>query len=55
MLCLSRKKNESILVGDSLITVLRIHGDRVRLGVEAKPDVSVDRLEVREKKDRGEK
>lgn len=34
MLVLSRKKNESIVIGDLItVTVVQIHGDKVRLGV----------------------
>ena len=50
MLVLSRKKNESIVVGDgdSLVTivVVEIRGDKVRLGVEAPKEVPVHRREV---------
>ena len=53
MLVLSRKSQESIVVGDSgtsprllKVTVLGIHGGRVRLGFEAETDVAVHRLEV---------
>ena len=35
MLVLSRKKNESIVVNDTIvITVVEIRGDKVRLGIE---------------------
>lgn len=47
MLVLSRKRNEKILIGDDIkITVVEIHGDRVRLGVEAPDFVSVVRAEL---------
>ena len=47
MLVLSRKKNESIMIGDSvMITIVEIRGDRVRLGIEAPPEVPVHRREV---------
>lgn len=49
MLVLSRKKNESIVIGDSIvITVVEIRGDRVRLGIEAPAEVPVHRREVYE-------
>ena len=49
MLVLSRKKNESIMIGDSVvITIVEIRGDRVRLGIEAPPEVPVHRREVYE-------
>lgn len=47
MLVLSRKKNESIRINDDItIVVVAIHGDKVRLGVEAPKDVPVHRQEV---------
>lgn len=47
MLCLSRKKNEAIKIGDNVtITVVDIRGDKVRLGVEAPKHVLVHRKEV---------
>jgi carbon storage regulator len=49
MLVLSRKKNESIVVGGNIkITVIEIAPGKVRLGVEAPRDVPVHRLEVYE-------
>jgi len=49
MLVLSRKKNESIVVNDSIvITVIEIRGDKVRLGIEAPREVSIHRSEVLE-------
>ncbi len=50
MLCLSRKKNESIICGEGddqiTIVVIEIRGDKVRLGVEAGKHISVHRNEV---------
>jgi carbon storage regulator len=49
MLVLSRKKNESIIIGDNIkIVIVEIRGDKVRLGVEAPKEVSVHRREVYE-------
>ena len=49
MLVLSRKKNESIIIGDLVtICVVEIRGDKVRLGIEAPREVSVHRNEVYE-------
>jgi len=49
MLVLSRKKNESIVVGDAItITIVDIRGDKVRLGIEAPKEVPVHRQEVHE-------
>lgn len=47
MLVLSRKQNERILVGDSVVvTIVRVSGDRVRIGIEAPADVRVLRDEL---------
>lgn len=50
MLVLSRRERERIKLGDSIVvTVVRVAGDKVRLGIEAPPDVLVlrDELEPR--------
>ena len=55
MLCLSRKKNEQILIGKNItVEVLAIRGEKVRLGITAPIDVSIDRKEIREAKLRDE-
>lgn len=46
MLVLSRKKNESIVVGDAEVTVVEIRGDKVRLGIQAPKELPVHRKEV---------
>jgi carbon storage regulator len=47
MLVLSRKQNERIRVGDSVVvTVVRVSGDKVRIGIEAPADVRVLRDEL---------
>ena len=49
MLVLSRKRDESILIGDNIkVTVVDIRGDKVRLGIEAPKDTSIHRQEVYE-------
>ena len=49
MLVLSRYRDESIYIGDDIIiTVVDIRGDRVRIGVQAPPDISVHRQEIYE-------
>lgn len=49
MLVLSRKRNEKIIIGDTItITVLEIRGENVRLGIEAPKEVPVHREEVYE-------
>lgn len=50
MLVLSRKKNESINIGDDvIITVVEILGDRVRLGITAPPKKEIVRTELSSK------
>lgn len=47
MLVLSRKQNERILIGDSVVvTVVRVSGDKVRIGIEAPANVRVLRDEL---------
>ena len=47
MLVLSRRESERIKLGDSIVvTVVRVTGDRVRLGIEAPSDVLVLRSEL---------
>ncbi|MBN2581100.1 MAG: carbon storage regulator [Pirellulales bacterium] len=47
MLVLSRRESERIKLGESIVlTVIRVAGDRVRLGIEAPPDVLVLREEL---------
>jgi len=47
MLVLSRKTNESIVIGENIVVmVVEIRGDKVRLGIEAPMAVSVHRREV---------
>ena len=47
MLVLSRKESQRIKLGDSIVlTVVRVSGDRVRLGIEAPADVLVLREEL---------
>lgn len=44
MLVLTRKVGESILIGkDIRVIVVRIHGNQIRLGIEAPPHFSVVR------------
>ena len=53
MLILTRKVSERIMIGDDIVvTVINIEGrNSVRIGIEARKDISVDREEVREIKD----
>jgi len=47
MLVLSRKVNEKIVIdGDIVVTVVKVEGDQVRLGIEAPGHVKVFRQEI---------
>jgi carbon storage regulator len=47
MLVLSRKENEKIKLGDNItLTIVRVSGDKVRLGIEAPSDVVILREEL---------
>ena len=47
MLVLTRKKDESIMIGHGIeVVVLGIDGDKVRIGIEAPKDVTILRKEV---------
>jgi len=47
MLVLSRKRNESIMIGDDIeVSVLAVAGGKVRMGIEAPRDIPVFRKEV---------
>ena len=47
MLLLSRKKNETIRIGDNIkVTIVGISHGKVQVGIEAPPNISVHRQEV---------
>ena len=47
MLVLSRRERERIRLGDEIVvTVVRLDGDRVRLGIDAPPNIIVLRDEL---------
>lgn len=47
MLVLTRKASQKIHIGnDIIITVVRVDGNRVRLGIEAPTDVAIQRSEL---------
>jgi carbon storage regulator len=47
MLVLTRKANQSIMIGDDIeISVLSVVGDKVRLGIQAPREIPVFRTEV---------
>lgn len=47
MLILTRRIGETVMIGDDVtVTVLRVKGNQVRLGVNAPKSVSVQREEI---------
>ena len=49
MLILSRRKDESIMIGEDVeIVVVEVRGDRVRLGIAAPKQLPVHRREIYE-------
>ena len=47
MLVLTRKSNQSIMIGDDIeISVLSVMGEKVRIGIQAPQDVPVFRTEI---------
>ena len=47
MLVLSRKESQRVRLGESIVlTIVRVSGDRVRLGIEAPDDIVILREEL---------
>ena len=47
MLVLARKESERIFMGKSIVlTVVKVHGSVVRLGIEAPPEIDIAREEL---------
>ena len=47
MLVLSRQRDQTIIIGDSIrITIVEVRGDKVRIGIDAPKDVTVHRQEI---------
>jgi carbon storage regulator len=47
MLVLTRRSNQSIMIGDDIeVTILAVSGEKVRVGISAPTDVPVFRKEV---------
>ncbi len=52
MLVLTRKLGKRLIIGDTVtVTVVKISGNRIRLGIEAPRDVIIDREEVCKRKE----
>ncbi len=47
MLVLSRKKNESLIIGDIIITILQTGPANVRIGIDAPEDVPIMRDNIK--------
>lgn len=51
MLVLTRRVGESIVIdGNIRLTVVEAKGGRIRLGIDAPPNVPVDRLEIHQRR-----
>jgi carbon storage regulator len=51
MLVLTRRCGEEIVIGGNIhVTVLSVHGDKVRIGITAPRSVPVDRQEVHKRR-----
>lgn len=47
MLVLTRKKGQSIVIGDEVeITIVEVFGDQVRVGIKAPKEIAVHRKEI---------
>jgi len=47
MLVLSRKVDQKIIIGDDIqVAILRVEGNRVRIGITAPDDVAIRRAEI---------
>lgn len=61
MLVLTRKKGESIIIGDNIrLKIVSVEGDQVKLGIEAPRHIEIHRQEIyeaieRENRSAGEK
>jgi carbon storage regulator len=52
MLVLTRRIGEEVVIGqDIVVTVVAIHGDKIRLGITAPETIPIDRREVRERRE----
>jgi len=49
MMVLTRKRNESIMIGDNVeIVIVDVHGDQVKVGIRAPRSIAVHRKEIYE-------
>lgn len=53
MLVLSRTKNETIIIDNNIeVTIVSIRGGTVQIGIKAPKHISIDRKEIRDRKDK---
>lgn len=53
MLILTRRVGEAIMIGPQIeVMIMGVHGNQVRIGISAPKEISVDREEVRMRKER---
>jgi len=51
MLILTRRLHESIVIGDDIVVkIVSVNGNQIGIGIEAPPNIEVDRQEIRERK-----
>jgi carbon storage regulator len=47
MLVLTRKISEQVVIGDDIVvTIVKIDGNKVRVGIEAPPSIGISRREM---------
>lgn len=47
MLVLTRKKGQSIIIGDNIeVSIIEIQGEQVRIGINAPKDITIHRDEI---------
>jgi len=49
MLALERGEGEKLRIGSSIVTIVRIYKDKVKLGIEAAPEIPILREEIYQK------
>ena len=48
MIVIPRKKGQSVVIGDNILTVIKVRGDKVQLRIEHPKGVTVQRREAYE-------
>ena len=56
MLVLTRKAGQEVMIGDDVtVSVVRIQGNRVQIGIEAPPHLGIRREEARSRSPEGQR